>query len=261
MDCLKFIVSFFNASIRLSCRFSAGAGLEILIGTNFIGPDAVAEGKEISFQGLALFPAFLRFRKVQISYDGGSQPIADKCQSFDGCLQSIKSAINDSCLILFVCKVDQNDESHFSDHQTLIEYLRDRLLPICDSSRAYSFDIVFDSDKNSSSSVIDSILQMSQINCYSCFDVFIGLIDDANPAQLPIDTISKWLHRSGTEIRQKQKDNFLLICSYKAFQNIPEMCDLLKTVYFTLFFIKHSLNFSFYLIILNMILLFICLGI
>ena len=228
---IKNLLFIFNASICLFCRFSAGMELRAFIGTKFKIPYKL-QGKEISLQDLALLPEFIRFGEVLLLFFDGSQPIADKCQLFDGCLQSIKSALNDSYSIRFASKVDQNDESHFSNHQTLIEYLRDRLLPICDSSRNYSFGFVFDSDKNSSSSVIASILQMSQTN--RCFGVFIGL-RGANSAQLPIDTISKWLHRNSAAMEIRQKQKFLHIRSSKTFQNIPEMCNLLKTVHFAFF--------------------------
>ena len=201
--------------------------MRALIGTNFIGD----EGKEISLQDLALFPAFLRFREVDLLYHHGSQSIAEKCDLFDGCLQSIKPTLNDSNLINLNCLTAKNVQKQFSNHQTLVKYVSERLLPICESSRSYSFFIGFVSDENSASNVIDSILQMAQISRYGCFGVYIGLINN-NPAQLPIETISTWLNRkSGAmEFRQKQTGNVLRIRSSETFQNIPEMCDLLKTV-------------------------------
>ena len=206
-----------------------------LIGTDFLR-DAAVEGKEISLQDLALFPAFLRFREVDLQYLLGSQSIVEKCDLFDGCLQSIKPALNDSNLIYFKCNVSENARSEFSNHQTLIKYISDRLLPICESSRKYSFFIRFVSDENSASNIIASILQMSQICRYGCFGVYIGLID-TNPAQLPIETISNWLNRNSgaMEIHQKQTESFLLVRSSKALQNIPEMCDFLKMVNVNLF--------------------------
>ena len=215
--------------------------MKALIGTDFID-DAALEGKEISLQDLALFPAFLRFRAVDLLYHHGSQSIAEKCDLFDGCLQSIKptlndsNSINDSNLISFSCFIAKNVPQQFSNHQTLIKYISDRLLPICESSRQYSFYIGFASDKNSSSNVIDSILQMAQIYRYGCFGVYIGLID-TNPAQLPIETISTWLNRNSDQkkIHKKQTYSILRIRSSKTFQNISEMCDFLKMVNFNLF--------------------------
>ena len=212
--------------------------MRALIGrTNFIR-DAAVEGKEISLQDLALFPAFLRFDEVDLRYWEGSQSIAEKCDLFDGWLQSIKPALNDSNFN-FKCFVSEGP-SDFFNHQTLIKYLSDRLLTICESSRMYSFYIGFGSDFNSASNIIASILQMSQICRYGCFGVCIALIIGANPTQLPIETISTWLNRkSGAmEIHQKQTGSVLLIRSNlirETFQNIPEMCAFLKMVNFNLF--------------------------
>ena len=215
--------------------------MKALIGIDFLY-DAALEGKEISLQDLALFPAFLRFREVHLLYNYGSQSIAEKCDLFDGCLQSIKPALNDSNLINYICIVSENAANQFSNYQTLIEYISERLLPICKSSRQYIFGFNFFSDKNSSSHAIDSILQMAQISRYGCVGVYIGLIG-TNPAQLPIETISTWLNRNSDamEIHQKQTESVLLIRSSETFQNIPEMCALLKTVNFTfkLFFNLH----------------------
>ena len=209
--------------------------MRAIIGTNFIRNSAV-EGKEISLQDLSLFPAFLRFGEVDLQYFLGSQSIVEKCDLFDGCLQSIKQALNDSNLIYFKCIVSENAANQFSNYQTLIEYISERLLPICESSRQYIFGFNFFSDKNSASNIIASILQMAQISRYGCFGVYIVLID-TNPAQLPIETISNWLNRNSgaMEIHQKQTESFLLIRSSETFQNIPEMCDFLKMVNFNFF--------------------------
>ena len=213
-----------------------------LIGTNFTLIDAVVEekGKEISLQDLALFPAFLRFRGVDLQYHYGSKSIVEKCGLLDECLQSIKPALNDSNLISFKCFVCEYDQSAFFNHQTLIKYISERLLPICESSRSYSFFIGFISDENSASNIIASILQMTQISRYGCFGVCIGLIGKTVTAQLPIEPISTWLNRNSgaMEIHQKQTDRVLLIRSDRpseTFQNIPEICAFLKMVNFNLF--------------------------
>ena len=212
--------------------------MRALIGTNFIR-DAAVQGKEISLQDLALFPAFLCFSEVDLQYWYGSQSIAEKCDLFDECLQSIETALNDSNFNL-KCFVSEYNPYHLSNHQTLIEYISDRLLPICESSRMYSFYIGFGSDFNSASNIIASILQMSQICRDGCLGVCIALISGANPTQLPIETISTWLNRkSGAmEIHQKQTRRVLFIRSNRlseTFQNIPEMCAFLKMVNFNLF--------------------------
>ena len=225
---------FYYKSIRLFCLIFSedDKGLRALIGTNFL--DAPVERKEISLQDLALFPAFLRFRVVDLQYHYGSKSIVEKCGLLDECLQSIKPALNDSNFN-FKCIVSEYETKQFSNHQTLIKYISERLLPICESSRKHSFTISFFADRNSASNIIASILQMSQI-C-RCFGVDIGLIG-TNPTQLPIESISNWLNRNSDalEIRQKRKGSFLRIHAYKTFQNIPEICDLLKTVNFQIIF-------------------------
>ena len=204
-----------------------------LIGTNFFDGGTVEE-KEISLQDLALFPVFLRFGEVDLRHFYGTQSIAEKCELFDKCLQSIKPALNDSDSIYFKCVVFEHNPSQFFNHQTLIKYISHRLLPICESSRKYSFIIGLLSDENSASNIIASILQMAQISRYGCFGVYIGLIA-TNPAQLPIETISNWLNRNSGAMKIHQKQTDLLTHSSKAFQNIPEMCDFLKMVNFNLF--------------------------
>ena len=188
--------------------------MKALIRTNFI-----RDAAEISLQDLALFPAFLRFREVYLLYNLGLQSIVEKCELFDKCLQSIKPALNDSDSLYFKCIISEYDPEQFSNHQTLIKYISERLLPICESSRRYLFGFNFCSDKNSSSNVIASILQMSQICRYGCFGVYIGLIDN-NPTQLPIETISTWLNRNSgaMEIHQKQTESALLIRSSETFK-------------------------------------------
>ena len=162
--------------------FIFSGGLEASIGN---------ERKEISLENLATFPPFLRFDKVLLKYDTRSfSSLRTKCLLFEDCLNSIKSALKDSNKICFSANIDRADPSHFSNHSSVITYLRDRLLPICDSSRRYKFSIAFVSDKNSTTEVVSSILQISQVR--RCSKVSIKLFNNV-PGRLPVEDISNWL--------------------------------------------------------------------
>lgn len=181
---------------------------------------------------MAALPSFLRFGRINITYRNPSLPIAEKCQLFDECLQTIKTALNDSTVIRFCCAIDQNNPIHFSDHSTLICYLRNGLLPICGSC-GYSFTVHFNSDKDAATIFIASILQLQQINLSS--SVMIRLFrHKSNPMQLPADAISNWLSQNSEEnemIGRKQQERYLTIYC-KSVQNTQELCDHLKKVNF-----------------------------
>ena len=205
--------------------FYSASGLEAFIGSH---------GKAISLVDLKLFPAFLRFNDVYMSYSLGLQSIEDKCQLFEGVLPTIKEAFNDSKEIYFDANINQNDKSKFSNHLTLVDYIRDGLLSICDSSRRYKFVINFFSDKNSGAKVIESILKMSQI--VQCSNVEIWLPQMSDPIQLPIKAIVRWINqidRIGV-IGKKNEEKFLKIYSRKI-QNVSRMCEHLTEVLNILF--------------------------
>ena len=184
--------------------------------------------KKIFQTDLAVFPQFLRFDAVELCYWSYTLPIAKKCHLFAQYLKPLKKALNDSNLIHFDAIIYKNDMRHFSGHSQLLCHLREDLLPICDSSRAYKFEIRFFSDKSAGYDVIDQILQMHPINRGSCSKVEIILYGLAGQrTHLPLKTISNWLHRNlnGTV----SKERFLRINSYY----IPytqELCDYLKKV-------------------------------
>ena len=180
---------------------------------------------------MTTFPPFLRFDEVQLEYDTGSQSLITKCQLFEGCLDSIKPALKDSNKICFAAKIDKDDSRHFSDHRNVVNYLRDRLLQICDSSRRYIFDIFLDLVEDSNTEFISSILQISQVR--SCSNVSIELFGINVTARLPVEDISNWLvpkTDDGAEICGKKKQN-LIIFSH-VIPNAQEMWDHLKEVNF-----------------------------
>ena len=205
---LKFIIDNFSFS-----------ELEALVGS---------DREEISLANLAKFPPFLRFNEVLLNYHHGS--LLTKCRLFEECLDSIKPALKDSNKTCFAAKINQADPNDFSDHSTVVIYLRDILLPLCNSSRCYEFDINFFSDKHSAADFISSILQISQVR--KCSHVSIKLIYNES-VRLPVEDISNWLvpkSDEGAEICGKKKENrFILIYSY-TIPNHREMWDHLKEV-------------------------------
>ena len=90
-----------------------------------------------------------------------------KCRLFEDCLNLLKRALKDSNKIRFVTLIDQDDPSDFGDHSSVVIYLRDILLQICNSSRCYEFDINFFSDKHSAADFISS--NFSSPKVFTCF--------------------------------------------------------------------------------------------
>ena len=138
-------------------------------------------------------------------------------------------AVNDSNEIFFSGAINQNSRYEFSNHLTLIKYLRDELLPICDSSRRYKLQIGFDSDKNEGTKVISSVLEMPQI--VGCSNVEIGIFRIDSPVQMPIEKIEEWLNQKTGRIgfSGKKEEKFLKIYSYNI-ENVLEMCEHLTEV-------------------------------
>ena len=189
--------------------------------------------KPILFDDLKEFPAFLHFGEVYLRYWNesieSSESIEERCQLFGGLLPAIKGALNDSKEIFFGADIDQEDQSEFNDHSALIAYLRDEFLPICDSSRRYKFFINFETDKNSGSEVISSILKMPQVVQCSNVDICLQLIND--PIELSVGEIAQWLNQKNDRIGKKKEEKFLKIYSYNI-QNVLEIWKHLTEVLF-----------------------------
>ena len=179
-------------------------------------------------------PSFLRFNKFRLVYDSGSQSLITKCRLFEDCLESIKPALKDSNKTYFEASINRDHPNHFSDHLNLVIYLRDRLLPICDSSRRYVFSIWFTSDENSASEVISSILQISQVR--SCSHVSIELFGYNWSDRLPVEDISNWLAQNTDDVveiygmRKWKENRFLKIIYSDVISNTQEMWEHLKQV-------------------------------
>ena len=100
----------------------------------------------ISHEELGLFLRcceFLRFKNVKLYYDdSGSQSIDKKCHLFVKHLKPLKTAFSDSTIIHFYADIGYR-QSNFGDPLQLLNHLRNKLLPICDSVRHYEFAIRF----------------------------------------------------------------------------------------------------------------------
>ena len=194
-----------------------------------------SDSEEILLANLKEIPSFLRFNEVLLIYDAGSQSLITKCCLFEDCLNLIKPALKDSNEIFLKATIKQDDPNHFSDHSSVVVYLRDRLLPICDSSRRYVFSIWFTSDENSASEVISSILQISQVR--SCSHVSIELFGIRDVfARLPVEEISNWLAQNTDDVveiygmRKWKENRFLKIIYSDVISNTQEMWEHLKQV-------------------------------
>lgn len=116
------------------------------------------------------FPPFLRLNSLKLLYLN-SASIQEKCEFIESQLLLLKPILNDSNMIEFHAIIDENDCRH--EHSKLLEYIRNRLLSICNLSRGYKFHIKFFSDKNSAarSNTIASLLQMDEIKRCSNIEI------------------------------------------------------------------------------------------
>ena len=191
----------------------------------------------ISHQTLTDFPHFLRFYRVELFYHSGTQSFEKKCQLFVKLLQQLKEALKESNLILFCAIIQQEMPSQFKDHSALLDHVRNELLPICDTSHQYAFEITFFSNQNADRATIESILQIPLI--IRCTNVSIQICGTNRPTHLPVESISNWLNgtvEEGTKIGgQKQREKLLRLGEW--IQNTREMIDYLKEVHFYLYLI------------------------
>lgn len=131
-----------------------------------------------------------------------------------------------------VC-INENNAQTFANHSELLDHLQRDLLPICNESLVYKFEIRFDSDSNSATNVLDKILQMTPID--RCSNVEIRLCDryfsgKQQPMQLPIESISKWVNQTYPRNNKKSNERFLQIYPTNVL-NIREIYGHLKEVF------------------------------
>ena len=242
--------------LPFNCCFTCSTfrdGLEHLI----LAPLA----KQPSGRKLAEFPRFLRFDSVVLIYNRGryNDPCAlslfRKKRLFLQHLQVLKPALVDTNLFRFTARICLRFTApfcfsgpnykdlffkDFEDHFAVLEHLRNKLLPICNSSRHYEFEIVFStissSDPNAATNLIESLLKLPQI--VVCSDVKIDVRDCRSVATLlPVEAIAKWLNQKSNDPtgvngqkNGKKKEKFLEIYLFEI-QNGLKMVSRLTEVY------------------------------
>ena len=187
-------------------------------------------------------PKFLRFNTIWLFCCYSGLSIVVKRQYFLDYLTPLKEELKDTDLVNFVGTINQNDRSCFTNSSQLLNHIQFELLSIFDSSRGYQFNIWFHSDTNSGTNVVVFILKLPQIICGS--NAEIRLHNLVQPTQLPIETISNFLHRKRDGSNGKAKVRTLLIYSNNI-QNVRELCDQLKKVIIAQFIFSRT--FLYYL--------------
>ena len=142
-------------------------------------------------------------------------------------LQLMKAAL-DGSIMYFDFIIDQSNPSRFYDHDEVLKYLHNRLLPICDKSRGYEFCIGFNSDANTAKCIIASISKMEQVDRCSNLTFWLSTADRT---KLPNEEISHWLHRSDDRQRERSLSIYL-----------SEVESLMEV--FTLLYILYSVSLS-----------------
>ena len=167
-------------------------------------------------------------------------------------LRVLKPALVDSNLFRFTARViSQRFQSanslfyfnghfsvHFKDHFAVLEHLRNKLLPICGSSRRYEFRIeILSYDNAAATNVIESLLQMPQIAVCSNVTIDVLVCRLTIATLLPVEAIAKWLNQTSDEAtgvnvqkNMKKQEKFLAITSF-VIQNELEMVGRLTEVY------------------------------
>ena len=226
-----FTILFSHFCDNLLCYRHFGHGLSACIEDKDIEPSHLDANS---------FPSFFRFGNVDIFisrrrrfYEENleTQPLAEKCQLFEDQLKLIKPALNGS-IMNFDFIIDQSEPSCFCDHSKVLEYLRNRMLPICAKSRRFEFWISdSDADETTTKSIV-SILQMDEVK--SCSNISIIFLF-AGRTKLPIKEISNWLHRSCDVGGQRERS---LLIHLDEIESIVEVFVHLKEV-FILYFRKY----------------------
>lgn len=183
------------------------------------------EQKEISLADLTAFPHFLRFNDVNSFFNYSHKLITEKCQLVENYLYPLKGALIDSKSIIFCGDIYRNGYMDFASYSFLLNYLSDRMLPICNLSRRYEFYICFYSDKEAVTNVISSIIQMSQVKNASDLKLRLSLLEQST--HLPIKVI---MVNGMIAIGQNRQNIVLELCLYDGIQNVVEICNHLLEV-------------------------------
>ena len=196
------------------------------------------EGKVTAKIGLKKFP-FLCFKTLWVLYNGGSLSIYEKLQLLHYHLQLFETVLSDLEKVILSATINQDDQSQFRNHSQFITNLREKVLPICDSSPVYLFHIDFQSDKDAAGNFIGQILQQPPINRCQEASFFYS---NETFIQLPVEVITNWLNRNyyvgigGAGTGQNKKERILYANKQIKIQNAVEMCDWMQMV-ITFYFI------------------------
>ena len=187
----------------------------------------------LTFTDLAAFPLFIRINNFELPYWFGLRPIEEKIELIEPQLITLKSVLKDANMIDFNAGISHAHQYHFNNHSSLLDYLQNRLLIICDLAQSYKFIIGFFLDTNAITNVIGSILQMAPIKCCSTVELICISYSLEVQKQFPVEAISNWLEMSAVRMEindRKQKEKFLKILMM-GIQNARELIDHLKMVY------------------------------
>lgn len=141
--------------------------------------------------------------------------------------------LSDANSICFEGSIGQDRRDYFTDYLHLLEHFRDKLLPLCGGShRQFEFRISLESDIDAVTTVSESILILQPIS--DCSNVRIQFIisKQRNLQQLPVETISNWLHQNRGDKSATVNQERLLEIEAARISNDVQMWDHLKNVIF-----------------------------
>lgn len=168
--------------------------------------------------GLNCIPLFLRLGTLELKYFTGKKPIEEKCEFIEKSLIQLRTMFDEHTMLKFNANIS-SDSSDFRDHSQVVERINNHILPLCIQTRAFYFNIEFESDKNSITTLISKLLHLEQIKCCSKL-IFSIDTEDQLKLNLPIEDVSAWL----------EKKAYLEFNQWFGIQNFHEMIEYLKQV-------------------------------
>lgn len=213
------------------------------VGENYLLPGVdCREEKYLREKELSEFPRYLRFDTISLRCNGltlsYTQSMLNTIELFKSCLQILSPVLKDTNLTCIHGTIDKRKRGKlYKDHKELIEHFQNSLLPICDSSRGYLFELTFNSDKKSANNVLASIIQMPSVGRCSTlsFNIHpfrVGYMSGYHFDILPVEEISNWLHREYHNNKigsQMQQEKHLKISTCERV-NVQQICHRLKEV-------------------------------
>ena len=200
-------------------------------------------GKEISEKTLkaAEIPPYLRFDVKLIDYGLYEGTIAERFEWVQMILQPFNRALTGS-KFEFVGIISNGGygEKVFKDSSTLLKQI-DKTLQIFARCRVYKFYIFSFTYENTSTNVIDAILQFDAIVRCSKIRVEFSLLSSTR-TRLPVEAIENWLNLTNAN-GQEHNERFLkLKIQSDGIPNLGEMFEYLKEVCHCHFCISNLCN-------------------